>query len=178
MRSTETSQSPKTHRGALRWKYWSVGGFLMFAAFTVVLPKREPLNYLYLLSFCAIAIALALYVCREMWMLEAKRSSRWAGYLSAFGFGGAFLTLLVLHDAKLFIWNHLYVEIPVALFCAITAVGAWVTESRKSVRVLVELEGFAFVPIGAPSNNTPHSDAREAPRHASDSRTRAGGRER
>jgi len=178
MGSGETFQSPITHRGSLRWKYWSVGGFLMLAAFAAVFPKGESLNYLYLMLFCAMAIALALYVCREMWMLKTKRSPRWVGYVSAFGSGGVVLALLVLHDTKLFIWNHLYFEIPIALFCAITAVGAWITEWRKSVRVLVELEGVAFVPTGEPANNTPHPDARETPRYENEGGARAGGRER
>ena len=120
-------------RGAMRWKYWTLGGLMMFVVFVLRASETKPLNYIYLTAFCTIVVVGALYQCREMWTLKAKRSSRWLGHFAAFGSAGVVALFLVLHEMKLFTWSHLYFEIPVALFCAVATAGAWLTEWRKSV---------------------------------------------
>ena len=154
--STENAPSvPRTGRpprGAMRLKLWALAGFVMLVIFVSFRPRAEPFSYIYLVIFSAITIAGALYECWQMWTLNARRSPRWIGYLGTFGSAGIVLLLLVLHDLQLFRWNHVYFEVPVALFCAVTTAGAWFTEWRKCVRIYAELEGFVFMPNAKPSN--------------------------
>ena len=155
----ELSRKP---RGAMRWKYWSLFGLLIIV-FDNSIPRAEPLNYVYLTLFLAISLAAAIHQCREMWTLKAKRSPQWVGYVAAFGSAAVILTLLVLHDLNMFRWNHHYFEWPFALFCAATAIGAWLTEWRKSVRVYAVLNGLVFVSTKVPSNRSMQSTGRERP---------------
>ena len=150
-------------RGAMRWKYWSLAGVLMIVAFSYLFPRTEPVNYIYMGLFCAIALAAALHHCGEMWTLKANRSPRWLGYAAGFGSAAIVGTLFVLHELKLFRWSLYYFELPFGLFCAVAAAGAWVTEWRKRVRVYAEVEGLAFVPIDESSNPLMQPTGQERP---------------
>ena len=150
-------------RGAMRVKYWALIGVLVFLAFFFLFPRSEPLTYLYMGFFCFIALAAALYTCHEMWTLKAKRSSRWVGYVGTFGAAALIGALLVLHDLRVFRWNYLYLELPFGLYCAVTALGALLTERRKRVRVFAELEGLAFVRDEEPSNLLMQPTGQERP---------------
>lgn len=166
--STENSSSVpailRPPRGAMRWKYWTLVGLVTLVIFMIYLPKTEPLDCIYLTVFSAVAVAGALYQCWEMWTLNSKRSPRWLGLLAAFGSAGMVALLLVLHDMKLFSWNHFYFEVPAALFCTVATVGAWLTERRKCVRIYAEVEGLVFMPNAEPSNLAVKQDAPRAAR--------------
>ena len=140
-------QTPTRPRGAIRWTYLSFAGMVTFAALIVWIAEEEPLSYLYLGFFCAVAVALSLVACWEIWTLRAKLAPQWVSNLSVFCSGAGIVTLVVLQETKLFVWNHLYIAIPLILFWALTLIGAWVTEWRKSVRVYAVRGGFAFVSI-------------------------------
>jgi len=145
-KSKVTDVLPDAPRGALRWKYWSLAGLILFTALIFWIPKGEALSYWYLALFCAIAGALALVTCWEIWTLRAKLAPRWVSNLSISCSVAAVATLLALQETRVFVWNHLYIEIPFALFWALTMISAWVTEWRKGVLVFAVRGGFAFMP--------------------------------
>jgi len=134
-------------RGGVRCKYLFLVCLVLFAAVMFWTRNEEPLSYVYLGFFCAIALALSLAVCWEIWVLRTRLSPRWLSNLTVACSGVAILVLLQLHEQKIFVWNHLYVEIPFALFWTVTTIGAWLTEWRQSVRVYAVRGGFAFVPV-------------------------------
>lgn len=131
--------------GSIRWKYWAAVGTPMLAVFLFAIQKREPLSYFYLSLFSGISVALAILMCREMWTLRARHTPRWIGLLLGFASTALILALLVLHDLGMFMWNHLYFEIPFIIFFVLTGLCAWISEARKSVRIYVDIEGTKFV---------------------------------
>jgi c-di-AMP phosphodiesterase-like protein len=132
-------------RGALRVKYWAIVGSLLFVVFILMSSSRSPLHAIYLSFFCFLALVLAVMEGKKIWNLRAKRISRSTSLFIGLTLVGVLIALLALNDSGVFIWNQLYLDIPLTLYFLLRGVIAWITEWRKSVQVYEELEGFTFV---------------------------------
>jgi hypothetical protein len=132
-------------QGALRVKYWDIVLAIIFVVFIFLSSSDSPVRASYLSFFCFFAIVLALMQGNKIWNLRAKKLSRWKSLLIGLTLLAVVIALFALNDSRLFIWNHLYFEIPLTLYFFLRGLIAWITEWRKSVQVYEELEGLMFV---------------------------------
>jgi hypothetical protein len=129
-----------------KWVFGSL--WLMLTALgllnTFFVPPAAPsISVLVLNSL--LALALAGYLARDMWLLKVRRSPLILDVLVyTIGLGGL-VFLIVLKETKLYVWNELHLDVPAFLLIGTVAVAAWITEAKKAVRIYVGARHFIFV---------------------------------
>jgi hypothetical protein len=137
-------------RGSVRRKYADLALLLVIAGGMSLWSSNVPLDATMLAVFCVLAAGLAAIDVYAMWRLKPRRIYRWLGMLSDIAAVGVILVLVVLDAAEQFTWNHLYFVAPAVLYLGFTALGAWVTEWRKSVLIYEGVGVIAYVRPPAP----------------------------
>lgn len=92
-----------------------------------------------------LALGLGAFLARDMWRLKVRRSPLIVDALLYAVVVGGVVLLIVVKETKLFVWNSLHLDIPIFFLMGTAAVGAWVTEVKKGVRIYVGARHFIFV---------------------------------
>jgi hypothetical protein len=132
---------------------WVFGALCLLLAVLTV-PKvmlhtaAEP-DWAVLLINCVAATSVGAFVARDMWLLKSRLAPLIVDIaIYVIGLGGLF-SLFFLRETGLFVWNPLHLEIPAVLTFGIIAAVAWLTESRKRVRIYVGARQLVFVKADA-----------------------------
>ncbi|MGB7540972.1 MAG: hypothetical protein WBM28_03010, partial [Burkholderiales bacterium] len=107
-------------RGAQRYKYVNLGGLSIFSVFVLLSNEGEGLNPLYMVLYCAAAIALAGFECRQMWTMRARRMRRWVAVSVMLAGSSALVGVFILNDMKVLDFHPLYIWLPGVCFFLIT----------------------------------------------------------
>ncbi len=134
----------QSSHGGLRAKSFAFSGIVLSILFISFSSNNPPLRYSLFAFFCLAAIIVGIMVARNIWMLKSGPRSR-RNLLWGISAVAVVIALEVLDDTKLFVWNKLYLWVPIAIISSFEAIGAWYTESRKSIHIYYE-NGLVFVP--------------------------------
>ena len=106
-------------------------------------PPSPNMGILLLNSF--VALGVAALIARDMWLLKVRRSPLIVDILVyAIALGG-FAFLIVLKETKLYVWNSIYLDVPIFMLMGTVAIAAWVTEAKKATRIYFGARNFMFV---------------------------------
>ena len=142
--SKDLNNNQSSH-GGLRAKSFAFSGLVLSVLFISFSSNTPPLTYSLFSVLCSVAIIVGIMVAWNIWKLKSGPRTR-RGLVWGILVVVVVLAFEVLDDMKLFVWNKLYLWVPIAIISAFEAIGAWYTESRKSVHIYYE-KGLVFVPV-------------------------------
>jgi fluoride ion exporter CrcB/FEX len=99
-----------------------------------------------LAMYCIGAFVLTAISWRKMWVLDDSQWPLWAAISAVVASPLCLIGLMMLNDRGIFIWSRLYVLVPLLICVFGIAIGAWLTEIMKRVRVYTGISGYVFVP--------------------------------
>ena len=92
-----------------------------------------------------LAFGFAAFLARDMWLLRVRRWPLIVDLLLyAIVFGGL-VFLIIAKETKWYEWNSLHLDVPIFVLMGSVALAAWITESKKAVRIYVGARHFIFV---------------------------------
>ena len=128
---------------------WLFGGLWLaltiLPALNALLQPRPTPNYLILAANTVLAISIAAFVGRDIWQLRVRRFPLWVDIALYASVIGGLASLIVVKEAGIWVWNDLYLDIPVFLLMGALAMVSFATESKKRVRVYVGARQLYFV---------------------------------
>jgi len=117
--------------------------FCIFALLDYLEPI--PLNPAMLAAVSTVAVVLVMSSWVQVLRLRKKRRSAAASVFALVVGAAGVVALLELKRRGIFVWNELYVTVPVLLCSILVFAACYVAESRHSVRVYLALDGFHYV---------------------------------
>ena len=109
----------------------------------LILPPPPSIGVLILNS--VFALGLAAFLARDMWRLKVRRSPLLVDILLYTVALGGLVFLIVVKETKVYEWNSLHLDVPIFLLMGAVALAAWITETKKAVRIYVGSRHFIFV---------------------------------
>jgi fluoride ion exporter CrcB/FEX len=132
---------------AIRISVWfPVLGMLLLA--TSIYKQRwdSQFDVALLAMYCIGAFVLTAISWRKTWVLDDSQWPLWAAISAVVASPLCLIGLMMLNDRGIFIWSRLYVLVPLLICVFGIAIGAWLTEIMKRVRVYTGISGYVFVP--------------------------------
>ena len=127
----------------------------VFGALWLMLTMLPLLNALFvappapdpwiLVANSLLAMAIGIFVARDMWLLKVRRSPLAVDVLAYVLVLGGLAFLIVGKETKSFDWNSLHLDVPIFFLMGAATLGAWITEARKGVRIYVGARHLVFV---------------------------------
>ncbi len=104
-----------------------------------------PLSTFFLALFSLLGAAFAVPGAIQVLKLRKKRESKLKMALSSLIGVAVVLTLLELKARGIFVWNELYLMVPLLLFMLIMYSACFLAEDRNHIKIYMALDGVHYV---------------------------------
>ena len=123
-----------------------VGWFIPLLILSSYFDFREDVHFNPILCvvFSILTIGACIPECIRILKVKRKKESKFVTTIVSIMVGVAVITLLELKERGVFIWNELYLTIPLLLFSLLFYIVCFITEDKHDVRVYFALDGIHY----------------------------------
>jgi len=122
---------------------WFIPIFIIFSYFNY--QEDIYFNLYICILFCTLGIVIALPECIRILKVNRKKESKLVTVVVSLLIIAAVITLLELKSRGIFVWNELYLTLPILLFSVLFYCVSFIAEDRNNIRVYMALDGMHYV---------------------------------
>lgn len=122
---------------------WMLPVFVLFSF--LAFRERVMFQPVFLLLFSLLGIGLAIPGAIQVLKLRKKKESKFLMAVSSIAAGVGVIALLELKTRGIFVWNELYLTVPLLLFMLVTYAACFLAEDKNHMKVYLALDGYHYV---------------------------------
>jgi len=122
---------------------WCVPVFLILSYFDY--NKENSFSPYALILLCGLLVGISIPEFIRIIKVKNKMESKLFTVLVSLGVAVAIITLLALNELNIFVWNGLYISVPILLYSFVINTVCFIAEDRHNIHVYMALDGYHFV---------------------------------